>query len=115
MNVKMLVTITLMLTMNSCIASLENAHTHSSQISSAIPNVSDTECVSLDNKKTLWAVIAAGSGVIGSAGGVSTLPITDQNWKIGIDVASISFAVFTAVAVSLSTQYSAQYVNKCTK
>jgi Zn-dependent alcohol dehydrogenase len=72
-----------------------------------------SECDSLDNKVMGWTATTIVAGVLGGAGGVTSL-LTDNTPRTVTGSVGVGLAAISALSAYLSTQYAQRYSHRCT-
>jgi len=72
-------------------------------------------CQTLDDRHSLWASVAQGSGIFAGASGIGTLPVpeSDKAERIGLGVGALITGGLAAFAVCMSSASSESWVREC--
>lgn len=73
------------------------------------------DCKAIDSNRILWQGLAEGGAAITGAGGLSIIPVEDKDARIGVAIASVAAAGFTAIAAKLANDFGEEWVTKCSQ
>ncbi len=76
-------------------------------------SIDPPECAAIDSARRDWGAAAKGAAVLGGGTGLSAIPVTDRNARIGIVTAGAAVGVFAAIAGVEADSFAASWVRQC--
>ncbi len=105
-----------------CAGSLENAHARGARARAVVEKAGlgvilpqAEECATLDQEHRTWGAVAEIAGVLAGAGGVSTIPIPEDQkaTRVAVATSAIVLGAVAATAVWISQDAAASWARDC--
>ena len=70
-------------------------------------------CASLSDRAAVWGAVGVGSGAVGGAGGLASLPMSDASGRLAIGVTSVVLAAVSIAAGFVSKNAVESFALEC--
>ena len=74
--------------------------------------VDRARCRTLDDRAVMWGAVATGTAVVAGGAGLSTIPVKDDDARIGIAIGAAVTAVLSGVSTYVSSKASEAWVRE---